>query len=708
MANNSNIPEDETLDNTQNGEMNRAHDSSPNFGFGNNNYYKNNEQANKNAQNDTLNKMKQQRAQIKKVVVKEAIKKGAQAYGVPEVATDAILNSRQGDEIIDAATKEDNPAKAGMEVSKLVTKKYVLPIVLISISPLLLIIIMFVVIFSKDSFSGVGDTTDLYEDLRQEIASVANKNKYKVDIDGNLILATLIGYNDNEEMEESDISSRNMAYMKRQVSKLAEYQIVTNTSCNYDSSSIREIANNDGLFGDDNYNCIPNMDTTTYTLSIAEGSMDDNNSGSVYFWNLIDEDFIFDYYNDYMINKSSNTSENKKKISEIISEIYLYYKSIGDSISSENLFSQYNDSEGYWWPVGSKEVTVVNGKTFATGLPSSVHISSYFGAIDSIRYGRSHSGLDISSNGFGTNYHNIIASKGGVVVYPTSLLQVQNPDSVYIGNNVFLTKTGSNNVIIMHDDGNYTVYAHLYGGSVTVKAGDRVEQGQVIGKMGSSGNSTGPHLHFEIRVGANISNNVVDPLAYISVTDPRPVDSKLSNWLKASEKGNASRYIDGNNYIVYKEKDGRLVVGYGVTIVDNFNNQLHTDIYSTQVNEGSKIPMSIVDSMYEKVINNYKQELMTKKIKYNVVLESNQDDALLSYMYSTNSNRIDELLELYSQTSNSDSVWEIISTSTYGNGTMDTDSKRRRAEEYELFTKGDYKFDPLTGSDIKYYDIQSW
>ena len=56
-----------------------------------------------------------------------------------------------------------------------------------------------------------------------------------------------------------------------------------------------------------------------------------------------------------------------------------------------------------------------------------------------------------------------------------------------------------NYVIIQHTDGNYTLYGHLYQNSITVVAGDSVRQGQVIGKMGSSGQSTGPHLHFEVR-----------------------------------------------------------------------------------------------------------------------------------------------------------------------------------------------------------------
>ncbi len=56
-----------------------------------------------------------------------------------------------------------------------------------------------------------------------------------------------------------------------------------------------------------------------------------------------------------------------------------------------------------------------------------------------------------------------------------------------------------NNVRIVHADGKTTRYAHMKQWSITVSEGDEVECGQVIGQMGSSGNSTGPHLHFEVR-----------------------------------------------------------------------------------------------------------------------------------------------------------------------------------------------------------------
>jgi murein DD-endopeptidase MepM/ murein hydrolase activator NlpD len=67
-------------------------------------------------------------------------------------------------------------------------------------------------------------------------------------------------------------------------------------------------------------------------------------------------------------------------------------------------------------------------------------------------------------------------------------------------------------VVIRHADGRYTQYAHL--SAISVKAGQSVVGGQRIGRSGSTGNSTGPHLHFEVRTGPGFGTDV-DPVAYL-------------------------------------------------------------------------------------------------------------------------------------------------------------------------------------------------
>ncbi|PJE99607.1 peptidase [Streptomyces carminius] len=67
-------------------------------------------------------------------------------------------------------------------------------------------------------------------------------------------------------------------------------------------------------------------------------------------------------------------------------------------------------------------------------------------------------------------------------------------------------------VVIRHSDGRYSQYAHL--SAISVRAGQQVSGGQRIGRSGSTGNSTGPHLHFEIRTGPGYGSDI-DPLAYL-------------------------------------------------------------------------------------------------------------------------------------------------------------------------------------------------
>ncbi|MFI8854742.1 M23 family metallopeptidase [Streptomyces sp. 891-h] len=67
-----------------------------------------------------------------------------------------------------------------------------------------------------------------------------------------------------------------------------------------------------------------------------------------------------------------------------------------------------------------------------------------------------------------------------------------------------------NAIVIRHDNGAYSQYAHL--SEVDVKPGQQVKTGQTIAKSGNTGNSSGPHLHFEIRKGPNYGT-AVDPQA---------------------------------------------------------------------------------------------------------------------------------------------------------------------------------------------------
>ncbi len=67
-------------------------------------------------------------------------------------------------------------------------------------------------------------------------------------------------------------------------------------------------------------------------------------------------------------------------------------------------------------------------------------------------------------------------------------------------------------VVVRHGDGRYSQYAHL--SAISVRDGQTVTAGQRIGRSGSTGNSSGPHLHFEVRTGPGFGTDV-DPVAYL-------------------------------------------------------------------------------------------------------------------------------------------------------------------------------------------------
>ncbi len=107
---------------------------------------------------------------------------------------------------------------------------------------------------------------------------------------------------------------------------------------------------------------------------------------------------------------------------------------------------------------------------------------------------RFHKGIDISGGGiFG---HPIYASKAGTVI---------------IANNTYIEGYSYGKyVVIDHGNGYTTLYGHA--SSLNVYVGQVVEQGDVIAYVGSTGNSTGPHLHFEVR----INNEVQPPFEYVT------------------------------------------------------------------------------------------------------------------------------------------------------------------------------------------------
>ena len=77
-----------------------------------------------------------------------------------------------------------------------------------------------------------------------------------------------------------------------------------------------------------------------------------------------------------------------------------------------------------------------------------------------------------------------------------------------------------NCVIIDHGNAEYSVMMHMQPSSVTVRAVDRVVTGQVIGKLGNSGDSFGPHLHYQLQSGPRLFQDQPLPFSFQNIDGP--------------------------------------------------------------------------------------------------------------------------------------------------------------------------------------------
>lgn len=159
--------------------------------------------------------------------------------------------------------------------------------------------------------------------------------------------------------------------------------------------------------------------------------------------------------------------ENGKEVSRDISKKEVLKKSV------DKIVLVGTNNKPKWYPTGTYIVPVKNEV-----------ITSYFGS----RWGRVHGGLDFGMP-IGTP---IYASDGGTV----------SRASYYAGYGLCIEVT--------HNNGTFTRYGHC--SKVVVNVGDKVAQGEKIGEVGNTGNSTGPHLHFEIHPNGG---EYVDPYPYI-------------------------------------------------------------------------------------------------------------------------------------------------------------------------------------------------
>ena len=117
----------------------------------------------------------------------------------------------------------------------------------------------------------------------------------------------------------------------------------------------------------------------------------------------------------------------------------------------------------------------------------------------------------------------ILAPASGTVTYarndvPDNAHQGKAPDmNWYTTLHDPIMAYSGNCVIIDHGNSEYSVLKHMQQGSVTVKAGDKVVAGEVIGKLGNSGDSYGPHLHYQLQSGPGLFHDQGLPFKFQNV-----------------------------------------------------------------------------------------------------------------------------------------------------------------------------------------------
>lgn len=216
------------------------------------------------------------------------------------------------------------------------------------------------------------------------------------------------------------------------------------------------------------------------------------------FQNLLDQsEELLAKYGSSAEQAKKQIGENEAQIRAADEEIKRYYQEQKRK-EQEALRRKRNAANGQISKPVYDSSKVVNQGGFIWPVPGYSYISSDF--YDTVGRRSVHGAIDIA--GAGIYGAKVVASGSGTVI------KVKYSNSGY-----------GNNIVIDHGNGISTQYSHL--SSIAVSEGQKVSRGQVIGQVGNTGFSTGPHLDFTVRLNGVKQN----PLNYVS----RPSNNKPSN-----------------------------------------------------------------------------------------------------------------------------------------------------------------------------------
>jgi hypothetical protein len=130
----------------------------------------------------------------------------------------------------------------------------------------------------------------------------------------------------------------------------------------------------------------------------------------------------------------------------------------------------------------------------------------------------------------------VVAAAGGTVASASNdvpdIMRLNHPEDEKL-------RGPGNTVIIDHANGEFSVYSHMKAGSVTVRPGQQVSTGEVIGQCGSSGTGANPHLHFQLMDGPDMDtakglpivfHDYFAPFTYVGRGTPKRGDLILPGW----------------------------------------------------------------------------------------------------------------------------------------------------------------------------------
>lgn len=290
------------------------------------------------------------------------------------------------------------------------------------------------------------------------------KVSYSISINGEMV-----GYTDNKSKLQSQINqyiengeNENTAFV--QVDNLPEYNIcLLKRDIKSDDDKVFNMIKSEGVTYYRYYAILENQEEKMYVSNFTEAES---------IVNKLKEKNSSNMENITISEKYETDLKSMTTVEDAVAKLYVEPKKI--------LVASNKNSDSKSISIGSvNTATNISSNKVNLGVslikPVSGIISSRFGVRSSVR-SSSHTGLDIA-NSTGTP---IVAAASGTVTF-----------SGWKGSYGYL-------LVITHSNGVQTYYGHC--SKLYVSAGAKVSQGQTIAAVGSTGNSTGPHLHFEIRV----------------------------------------------------------------------------------------------------------------------------------------------------------------------------------------------------------------